>query len=127
MPCDSYELHADGTANIYEAGFDAFQVESLPATLDLTVLVGLLMEEGETASLEMNVIGPLMTGVMQMDHPITADPRSSHVPGNYVSQIEPLEVEYPVETAGGYVINIYSPDPISDGHSFFFSVIEGLP
>jgi hypothetical protein len=133
VPCDSYELHDDGTAHIFSAGFDAFQVEALPADLELKVILGLLLEEGEEAELEVHVIGPHMTGVRSLMHPITAEPGPLHRPGNFVSQVEAIEIEYSAEAPGEYVLLIYDK-PVTDdlvssqsNFSFFFSVVEGLP
>lgn len=58
VSCDSYELHDDGTAHIYSAGIDTFRVESLPDILSVSVLVKVLMQEGEQDRLEFHLLGP---------------------------------------------------------------------
>ena len=125
VPCDSCDLHEDGTASIYGAGFDAFAVESFPAVVPFTVVLGLLLEEDEKTEIEMTVIGPVMSGVQSLSHPVSADPRPSHVPGNFVSQIELIDAECQADRPGGYSIEVYGSDPAGTGYSFFFSVFEG--
>lgn len=129
--CSSYEIHDDGTADIFGAGFDAFQVESLPAELDLRVLAHLLMYEGEESELEIHLFAPGMTSVQTLSHRITADPGPLHRPGRIVAQTEAIEIPYEVSIADSYSIEVYAaphgPDLPEQHHTLFFQVVEGLP
>jgi hypothetical protein len=133
VSCDSYELHEDGTANIYMAGFDTFRVEELPAELDLSVLLRLLMPEDQGGELEVYMLGPDTTPLGDLKFTVTPNPPPGHRPGYTVSQIEALNLLFRAEAAGVYSVELYvdhNPSkPLSDEHrrTLFFNVREGLP
>lgn len=133
MSCASYELLDDGTANIYNAGFDTFRVESLPVPLELTILTRLLLLEDEESEIEVHVLGPDTAALGSLTHPIAAEPGPNHRPGYSVSQIEVLELAFLARTTGVYSVELYVDHdphrPRSDEHrrSLFFNVREGLP
>jgi hypothetical protein len=135
VSCDSYELHDDDqTADIYRAGFDTFYVDELPYTCEITILVRLLMEEGETGELEVTVIAASPTQYLgRIFYPVEADPGPNHRPGYFVGQIEALEVRFPAETEGIYSIELRTDsehvDPTSERRlrHLFFYVRMGLP
>lgn len=132
VSCDSYELHEDGTADIFGAGFDTFRVESLPAELELTILARLLLMEDEQGEIELQVLGPDMSVLGTLVSEVDADPGPNHRPGYIVSQTEALSVAFLAETEGVYSVELYvdggrkslSPERRT---SFFFNVREGLP
>jgi hypothetical protein len=132
VPCDSYELHDDGTADIFGAGFDTFHVETLPAELELTVVTRLLLMEDEHAEIELQVLGPDTTPLGTLIHGIDAEPGPGHRAGYTVNQTEVLEIGFLAETEGVYSLEIYtdgerasvSPDR---RRSIFLTVREGLP
>jgi hypothetical protein len=133
VSCASYELLDDGTANIYNAGFDTYRVESLPVPLELTILTRLLMLEDEEAEIEVHVLGPDTAPLGSLTHPITADPGPNHRPGYSVSQIEVLELAFLARTTGVYSVELYvdhnpdQPQAYEHRRSLFFNVREGLP
>jgi hypothetical protein len=134
VSCDSYELHEDETADIYRAGFDTYYVESLPAGCELTILVRLWLEEGETGELELQLLGPGTTPLGSKTFRVEADPGTNHRPGYLVSQIEALNVGFLAETEGIYSAEIETAaekrrDPTSPKRrrSIFLNVREGLP
>jgi hypothetical protein len=133
VSCDSYELRDDGTANIYAAGFDTFRVESLPAELDLSVLLRFLLIEDEASELEVYVLGPDTTPLGNLAFAIKADPGPEHRPGYLVSQIEALNLTFLAEREGVHSVELYAdhdPDrPTAEEHrrSIFFNVRRGLP
>jgi hypothetical protein len=131
VSCDSYELHEDGTADIFGAGFDTFRVESLPAELELTILARLMLMEDEQGEIELQVLGPNMSVLGSLVSEVDADPGPNHRPGYIVSQTEALDVAFLAETEGVYSVELYvdgdrtrlSPERRT---SFFFNVREGL-
>jgi hypothetical protein len=133
VSCDSYELHEDGTADIFGAGFDTFRVDGLPAGLELIILVRLLMMEDETSDLELHILGPETTSLFSDTFEIEAEPGPNHRLGYTVSQTEALEIEFVAEREGPYSAEIYVDghrgDPMSEERrrTIFFNVREGLP
>lgn len=131
VSCDSYELRDDATADIYEAGHDTYYVGSVPAECDLTILVRLILEEGETGEIELELVAPLTVPLGSKTYPIQAVPGTNHRAGYLVTQIEALEVRFPVETEGIYVAEIRTQprrgDPASPKwhRSVFLYVREG--
>ena len=88
VSCDSYELHDDGTANIYQAGIDTFTVESLPLDLPVSVALKVLLQEGEEAELEFHVLGPETTPLAEpITFPLVGTPGPHHRPGYVVSAV----------------------------------------
>jgi Family of unknown function (DUF6941) len=133
VSCDSYDLRDDGTANIYAAGFDTFRVESLPAELELTILVRLLLEEDEEGELEVDILGPNTAVLGMLSHAMNAEPGPNHQPGYIVSQIEVLELRFISESEGTYSVELFTErahlDPTNElrRRSIFFNVRLGLP
>jgi hypothetical protein len=132
VSCEEYELRDDGTVDIYAAGFDTFYVEQLPASLDFTILVRLLLVEDEHAEIDVHVLGPDTVPIGALKYPIVALPGSNHRPGYLVTQTEAIVLEaLPIQSAGVYSVEIYtdpgrSPDE-ERRRSIFFTVREGLP
>jgi hypothetical protein len=132
VPCDSYELREDGTVDIFGAGFDTFYVDELPAELDLTILIRVLLMEDERAEFDVHVLGPNMAPLGALAHEVEAEPGPNHRPGYTVNQTEALELAFPAETEGVYSVEIYTDGARAatsdDRHrSLFFTVREGLP
>lgn len=136
VSCEAYELHEDGTADIFGAGFDTFYVESLPARLELTILARVLMAEDERANLDLHILGPNPTalGIASVTYELDPDPGPNHRPGYLVAQTEVLKVErFRAEMEGPYVAEIYVDPPRGDPtsaerrRSLFFSVRLGSP
>jgi hypothetical protein len=133
VPCDSYELHEDGTADIFGAGFDTFRVESLPVDLELTILARLLLMEDEVAGLEAHILGPSGFSLRSLLIEIEADPGPNHRQGYTVNQTEAFVLEFEAPTEGVYSAEIYTDaqrgDPTAEERrrSLFFSVREGIP
>jgi hypothetical protein len=133
VSCDSYELRDDGTADVYEAGFDTYYVESVPAECELRILVRLILEEGETGEIELELLAPLTVPLGSKTYPIEADPGTNHRAGYLVNQIEALEVGFPAETEGIYVAEIRTNPGRGDSasekwrRSVFLYVREGTP
>jgi hypothetical protein len=130
--CDSFELRDDGKADIFGAGLDTFQVESLPAELDLRIVFHLLLYEDEDAELDLTLIGPTMSNVQPVTYRLAAQPGPLHRPGSAVSQTEGIEVPYEVRTEGPHSIELYAAPHGSDSapqqsRNLFFQVVEGLP
>ena len=133
VSCDSYELRDDGTANIFGAGFDTFFVPSIPVELDFTILVRLLLMEGDKDEIGMQILGSETQLLGDLSIEIEADPGPHHRAGYVVSQIEVLEVpSITAEAEGVYSVEIYlgshRPGPSEDRRrSIFFNVLEGEP
>jgi hypothetical protein len=132
VSCEEYELRADGTVDIYAAGFDTFYVERLPATIDITILVRVHLVEDERAKIDVHVLGPDTVPLGALKHEVVAAPGSNHRPGYLVTQTEALEVkDLQVESEGVYSVEVYA-DPARGPYqerrrSIFFTVREGLP
>jgi hypothetical protein len=122
-------------ADISGAGFDTFQVESLPAELDLAVVVHLLMYEKEEADLLVSLVGPGGENRLQVSHRFTGTPGRLHRAGSVVRLTEALQFPpYPVVEEGPYAIELeagsHSTDPLvldQQRRTLFFNVREGLP
>jgi hypothetical protein len=131
VPCDSYELHDDGTVDIFGAGFDTFRVDELPADLELTIVVRVLLMEDEHSEIELQMVGPDTTSLGTLIHPIDADPGPNHRPGYTVNQTEVLEVGFHADGEGVYSVEIYTGGahrPSDERRrSLFFNVREGVP
>jgi hypothetical protein len=132
VSCESYELHEDGTVDIFGAGFDTFYVDGLPAKLELMVLVRLLLQEDEKTEIELQVLGPEpLSSLASIVYPIEAEPGQNHRPGYLVAQTEGLEVSFLAETEGPYSLEIYAdkgPNVTEERRrSIFFNVRDGLP
>jgi hypothetical protein len=126
-------LHDDGTANIYRAGVDTFRVDALPAELDISIVLRLLMPEDRGGSVEVYMLGPDTRPLGNLDFAIMPSPGSGHRPGYMVSQIEALHLLFLAETEGVYSVELYVDHdprhPLSDEHrrTLFFNVRAGLP
>jgi hypothetical protein len=132
VSCESYELREDGTADIFAAGFDTLYVDGLPAKLGVTILVRLLLQEGEKGEIEVQVLGPDTVSLGTLIHEIEAEPSPNHRPGYLVSQTEGLEIVFPAETEGVYSIELYTDKPhdaVSEERrrSIFLNIRDGLP
>ena len=133
VSCDSYELHDDGTADIFAAGFDTFRVDALPAELDLAVLLRSCCSRTKKANWRSTVLGPDTTPLGNLAFTITADPGPDHRPGYTVSQIEALKLVFLAETEGIYSVELYVGHSAGNAtseerrRSIFFNVREGLP
>lgn len=115
VSCDSYELHDDGTANIYQAGIDTFTVDSLPLSLPVPVLVKVLLQEGEEAELEFHLIGPDTTPLAEpIMFPLVGTPGRNHRQGYVVSVVEALDFVLPIATAGPHSIEIWTERAYKD-------------
>ena len=133
VSCDSYELHEDGTADIFGAGFDTFRVESLPIELEIQILLRLILLEDERDEIDVLVLGPGLALLHEGTFEIEATPGTNHRPGYDVNQIEPLRLAFIAETEGVHSVEIYAggkrDETLSDERrrTLFFNVREGLP
>lgn len=131
VSCDSYEWRYDGTVDIESAGIDTIYVDDLPEDIDITILVRLLMAEGETAEIAMEVWGPDMAPLGRLPQTINATPGPNYRPGFIVSQIEELRAGFTAEAEGTYSAEIYTTeargDPTSEKYrrSLFYTVRLG--
>jgi hypothetical protein len=128
VSCASYELRGDGTADIYGAGFDTFYVEEVPAVLELTVLVRLLLHEDEESGSELQMLGADTTPLGTLTFDIDPDPGPNHRPGYLVSQIEVLRASFRADSVGVYSVELFTSDERGDRvseerrRSIFFNV-----
>lgn len=133
VPCESYELREDGTADIFAAGFDTFYADGLPARLEFTLVVRLLLMENEQNEIEVHLLGPDTTLLGTLTHKVEAKPGPNHRPGYLVNQSEALEVSFVAEQEGVYSVELYTDtgdrEAVSEERrrSIFFSVRDGLP
>jgi hypothetical protein len=119
VSCDSYELHDDGTADIFLAGFDTVRVASLPLTLEISVLIKALMQEREQAELEFHLLGPDTKPIRDpVPFSLVATPTLNHRPGYTVSVVEAIDFAIPISSTGIHSIEIWTEnayrDPLSE-------------
>ena len=95
--------------------------------LSLTILLRLGLLEGEIGRLEINLWGPGMVGLGQLDTEIEGSPSSFHRPGDEVVLIRPVVLRFPAEEPGNYSAEIYTNGQHSGlRDSIHFVVREGL-
>jgi hypothetical protein len=132
VSCDSYELHEDGTADIYGAGFDTFRVDRLPIALELIILVRLLLQEDERGKIDLHLLAPETTPLGTLTFDVEPEPGPNHRPGYTVNQTEAFKVQFDAETTGVYSAELYivgrrQGDVSEDRRrSLFFSVRDDL-
>jgi hypothetical protein len=128
VSCDSYELRENTTADIFGAGIDTFYVDDLPSDLDVTILVRLLLTEGERTALQLQMLAPDTVPLGTLTFDVDAEPGPNHREGFIVSQIEVLRAGFRAETEGVYSAEIFAMDgrgdPTSEERrrSIFFNV-----
>jgi hypothetical protein len=125
VSCRSYDLHDDGTAEIEGAGVDTFWVETLPAELQLNVLLKLGLLEGEESELKIDLRGSGMTLLGTLDRSIRAQPQSGHQAGHEVVSLRPTLFRILAESEGIHSVEIYTDNRFQD--AMYFGVRLGSP
>lgn len=100
-------------------------VDSLPADVSLPVLFNLGLLENEEVLFQIEMLAPDMSLLGTLDTPFVADPLPSHRPGDVVSTIEPIHLNFRAELAGNYSAEVYSDRRLLT--SIFWVLHEGTP
>jgi hypothetical protein len=110
VSCESYEINADLTAEISQAGLDTFYVDALPAKVDITLLVRVSLMEEEQGEIDLLVMAaePPTAQIAYVTVPIDPEFGPNYRPGYLATHVEVLELTaLPVETEGIYSVEIY--------------------
>ena len=125
VSCRGYELRDDDTVDIEGAGVNTFWVDSLPADLEVHVVMRLALLENEEGIVEAHFLGPRMTNRQSADVPIEAAPLLGHLDGFEVHMTQPLTFRFEAEEEGTHSVELYLPDGRRE--SLFWVVRIGYP
>ncbi len=81
-------------------------VDSLPTEIDLPIVCRLGLLEGEEMDLRIELLGPGMTLLGELDTPFVGEPPAGHQPEDEIAIMQPLHLRFEAITAGTHCADI---------------------